>query len=322
VNAVDKPDKMSIRSRVRRLVRPFPQWSAIGFSDRQDWFSVQLDLSGQVLDVTHNNNCASLVPLTLAVGLPSAILPGQIRSATLSIHDKHLHRELGTLRLRNVPSPTTSIPGLALFEVEAGSHTCLSLPRRVLERWLPQQDPAGGTGTKNFAMSARVLEQVMIFYIYPRPVVLVSVNDEGGSNIFPMDILGPISPGHFTLGLRNTSPSVATITRTRRVALSSIRSTDRAIAYRLGAHHKSASVNLAELPFTLGRSETFGLPVPTGPLRIRELDIDEVKIIGSHTFFVGRVVSDIKFSDEPQLHHTAGFHYYFQARHGHPFVDG
>jgi flavin reductase (DIM6/NTAB) family NADH-FMN oxidoreductase RutF len=310
---------MSIRSQVARFVRPFPQWSAIGFSDREDWFSIQLAFSGRVLDVTHNNNCASLVPLTLAIGLPSGISPDQLRSATLSIHDNRLHRRLGTLRLRNVPSLATSIAGLALFEVEAGRHTCLSFPRRVLERWVRGRDQAKNTDAHNFVMSPRAVEQVMIFYIYPRQVVLVSVSDESGSNIFPMDILGPIADGYFTLGLRNTSPSVATITRTRRVALSSIRSTDRTIAYRLGAHHKSASVNLADLPFAVGRSETFGLPVPAAPLRIRELDIDDVNVIGSHTFFAGRVVSDIEFSDEPQLHHTAGFHSYFQARQGRPF---
>ena len=58
-----------------------------------------------------------------------------------------------------------------------------------------------------------------VFYICPRPVVLVSVEHEGAGNLFPMDLIGPTDSPWFSMALRSTSPAVRLMQRSRRMAL-------------------------------------------------------------------------------------------------------
>jgi hypothetical protein len=55
-------------------------------------------------------------------------------------------------------------------------------------------------------------------------------------------------------------------------------------------------------------SAKFNIPVPEFALRIREMEVETVRKIGSHTFFVARVVSDERFSDAEELHAIHGFY--------------
>ena len=91
------------------------------------------------------------------------------------------------------------------------------------------------------------------------------------------------------------------------------------IAYRLGAHHRRTQVDWSTLPFGVVRSPALGLPVPHIAPRIRELEAIHIEAIGSHTFFVTRVVSDTGQTDRPLLHHTGGWHQHLRATRGHAF---
>jgi flavin reductase (DIM6/NTAB) family NADH-FMN oxidoreductase RutF len=172
----------------------------------------------------------------------------------------------------------------------------------------------------NFAMPPDAAEQLMIFYICPRPVVLVSVDDGTHSNIFPMDLIGSIEPGWFTLALRSTNVSIPVMKRVRKVALSSIAAAQCATAYRLGAHHSRPAMDWSALPFEVGRSSHFSLPIPANALRVRELEICDYESIGTHTFFVTRVVCDSPLRNELQLFHTSGLHQDFRSHRGRQFT--
>jgi flavin reductase (DIM6/NTAB) family NADH-FMN oxidoreductase RutF len=134
-----------------------------------------------------------------------------------------------------------------------------------------------------------------------------------------MDLVGPVVPGRFTLALRNTSPSVETIKNTRKVALSGIPAGDHQIAYQLGAHHSKIEIDPDDLPFKLSRSKEFSLPIPVTALRVRELEILDFQPIGSHTLFIGRVVSDEAMRNGPQMFHTCGIHQQLRLRHKRAF---
>src|SRR6185369_14027293 len=95
-------------------------------------------------------------------------------------------------------------------------------PYRSWNRWLQDRAMKKNTDPYNFVMAPQAVQQLMIFYICPRPVVLVSVDDGSHSNLFPMDLIGPIAPDRFTLALRSTSQSVPTMKSSRRLALSDI----------------------------------------------------------------------------------------------------
>jgi hypothetical protein len=61
-----------------------------------------------------------------------------------------------------------------------------------------------------------------------------------------------------------------------------------ALIYTLGAHHRTPSVDLSTLPFSVQRSPLYGLPVLTQGLT-RELAVTAVHRVGSYDLFVCRV---------------------------------
>jgi flavin reductase (DIM6/NTAB) family NADH-FMN oxidoreductase RutF len=172
----------------------------------------------------------------------------------------------------------------------------------------------------NFSMPPEAVQQQMIFYICPRPVVLVSVDDGHHSNLFPMDLIGSISADHFTLALRSTSQSIATMKSARRVALSDVAARDYAIALQLGVHHKNVQVAWDRLPFKIRRSRNFHLPCPQSALRVREIEILDFDTIGSHTFFVTRIASEQSTGEDAQFFHTSGIYQHFRRRNGRAFA--
>jgi flavin reductase (DIM6/NTAB) family NADH-FMN oxidoreductase RutF len=310
-------------SALRRLVRPLPQWSAVALPSPQTQVRIQLRAAGLQRDVTQNLVVASLRPLTFAIGLSASLKPllePSARAELRFLDEEASGLPLGLLRLRAVRVWRTAESDFGLFEVEHGEHRCLSWPRRPWNRWLQNRTMRKNRDPYNFAMPPQAVEQLMIFYICPRPVVLVSVDDGVHSNIFPLDLIGPIDSGWFTLALRSTSVSVETMKSSRRVALSSIAGSDCATVYRLGVHHRKPAIDWDQMPFKLERSTTFSLPVPAIALRVREVEICDYESIGSHTLFATRVVSDQLLSDAPQLFHTSGLHQEFRTRRGRRFA--
>ena len=168
-------------------------------------------------------------------------------------------------------------------------------------------------------MPPESIQQTMIFYTCPRPVVLVSVDDGTRGNLFPMDLIGPVSPDRFTLALRITSPSVEVMKATRRVALSDMPSALTPVIYKLGEHHKKQSIDWGSLPFQTARSGMFQLPYPENAMRVREMEIIDHETVGSHTFFITREVSETVRGAGPQLFHTNGNYQHFRARTGRGF---
>jgi len=281
---------------------------------------VQFSFERSSFDVTYRNTVASLAPLTLAIGFGSDTSAGLITSGTLRFWDRTLGKLLGTLTLSRAAFRMAGVNNIAFFEIEHGSHNCISWAHRHWDTFLRRRTTAKSRDPHNFAMSSDAIDQLMIFYICPRPVVLVSVVDTNQSNIFPMDLIGPLaSHDFFSLALRSTSPSTAAMKRCRRVALASICASDKDVAYELGAHHKKMLFDWSVLPFGIKHSPNFALPIPATALRVRELEISDIQDIGSHTFFLGKTVSDSRLSNELQLFHTSGFHQHFQKRNGRAF---
>jgi flavin reductase (DIM6/NTAB) family NADH-FMN oxidoreductase RutF len=145
-----------------------------------------------------------------------------------------------------------------------------------------------------------------VFYICPRPVVLVTVEHQGTGNMFPMDLIGPTGSPWFSIALRLTSPAVDLMRQSRRLALASVPISYKDIAYKLGEHHRKVRIDWDSLPFRVQRSSQFGLPVAQAALRVREVRIEECHPVGSHMLFLTAPVSDTR-RDPPvgkQLFHA------------------
>jgi flavin reductase (DIM6/NTAB) family NADH-FMN oxidoreductase RutF len=155
-----------------------------------------------------------------------------------------------------------------------------------------------------------------VLYLCPRPVVLASVAHGGASNMFPMDLIGPTASPYFLLALRRTSPSIAMMTASRRVALADVPLEDAAIATRLGDRHKKAQIDWDNLPFETDRSAAHGLRVPRRALRVRDLAVREVREVGSHTLFVTEVVHEECRRDGLQMFTVSGPYYRYLGLHG------
>ena len=227
--------------------------------------------------------------------------------------DRGTGAELGLLQLAHADSISAAQETLSCFRVLKGTHRCLPALLRLWHSALkPQRRDTGST----FRMCNAALEQLAIFYICPRPVVLVSVEDGAHSNLFPMDLIGPLGDEWFVLALRSTSASVSAMANAGHVALADISMADRSLAYALGKHHRGPAMNWQALPCAVERSDRFGLRVPASALRVRECEILTQAPRGSHTVFLCRVISDESRSQAPSLFHTSGIHDAWRRRRG------
>jgi len=300
----------------RPFVRPLPQWSTVAVAPPQQTVIAVLHWDGQSADVTADHTVASLKPLAIATSLDAGQRP------VLEYRDSATGRLLGVLRLARSASIATENTSLTLYHVTAGEHRCLGWPRRPWNTWLQNRLMRKNRASNHLNMAPAVAQQLMIAYLCPRPVILVSVDAPSHRNIFPMDLIGPLErSGLFSLALRSTNVSVPTMRDVRRVALSSIPATMKTVVYKLAEHHKQPLPDWDALPFPVRPSQEFGIPAVAAALHVRELAIVHSQEIGSHTLFLGRIVSDENLTAGTQLHHTAGFHQAWRRRQGMPFAE-
>jgi flavin reductase (DIM6/NTAB) family NADH-FMN oxidoreductase RutF len=305
------------RGVLKRLVfgsATYPDQCAIGLTYPQSEVCVWLRGLGPPREVTGSNVVACARPFTIGVfleGRPDAsALGGTLASLEFHSQDPQ-NRLLGTIHLRAVGAIPVSTGELRLFQALDCRNYCLPRARlwaRYLHYGLEQWRSATRSRASDFRMTARELHCVFVFYICPRPVVLVSVVDSGLANIFPMDLIGPIGPQHFSFALHTTSTGVPLMERSRRIALSSVPVEQTSVAYALGQNHKTPCADLDHLPFPTTFSPTFGLPIPRFSLRVREMQIEAVRTLGSHTLFLARTVEDQRWAEGLQLFFVHGFY--------------
>ena len=301
---------------IRPFVRPLPQWSPVAVAPPQTFVTAALHWDGETANVTMDHTVASLKPLTIATSVDAGPAP------TLEYRDSATGRLLGILRLTRTAPVAAPREPLALYHVVAGEHHCLRSPRRSWNAWLQNRAMLKNRSPHNPGMEPAAAQQLMIAYLCPRPVVLVSVDAPGHRNIFPMDLIGPLRrSGFFSLALRSTNVSVPVMCETRRTALSGVPACLKATVYKLAEHHKRPLDDWNELPFPVRPSREFGIPVVADAPNIRELAIVRHEEIGSHTFFLGHVVSEENPVEGMQLHHTAGFHQAWRRRLGVPLTE-
>jgi flavin reductase (DIM6/NTAB) family NADH-FMN oxidoreductase RutF len=301
---------------IRPLVRPLPQWSTVAVAPPQHAVTASLRWDGQSADVTADHTVASLRPLVIASSLDAGQRP------VLEYRDRASGTLLGVLRLTPMAPVATGNTSVALYRVADGGHRCLRWPRRPWNAWLQNRLMRKNRASPHSALEPASVQQLMIAYLCPRPVVLVSVEVPGHRNIFPMDLIGPLErSGLFSLALRSTNVSVPAMREAGRVALSSMPAAMKDVVYKLSEHHGQPLTDWAELPFPVQPSREFGIPAVAAALHVRELAIVHSQEVGLHTVFLCRIASDQALADGAQLHHTAGFHQAYRRRQGTPFPE-
>lgn len=284
----------SVKQRLRSLVN-VPRYGPLGLHDPQRYVEVWLHGLGQPRDVTRNNVVAALRPFTIGVMLSRDESPIPERHPLrLTMRERESNRPLGSIGLRLVRSIPLPEHQFCLFETSGCENRCVTAPNLHLfylrRRW--RADLRQRKNPYNFLMTRADLRSSYVFYICPRPVVLVTVAHGDSGNMFPMDLIGPTDSPWYSMALRKTSPAVRLIEESRRMALASAPFTYKDIVYELGKHHKEASIDWARLPFATESSPLFGLPVAEAALKVREVEVREFHDVGSHMLFIASIVRE------------------------------
>jgi len=317
---------MSIIRQCRRVIERIvfgdtllPQAFTIGLAEPQAEISVWLHGMGTPLDVTRRHSMACADPFTVCIAFDEGRGPSEKELNRLSM--KFCERDgrkrvLGEISL-NLKSATV-IPAfgtdLILFEARSSKNYCLPkihiLAHYLRHRYLlwRKVDIAG------IKMSFLERRAVMVMFIRPHPVVLLSLYGEAGGNIFPMNIMGDLDNGYFAFALKESRLAAHLVERAGRVALSSVPLSQTSLAYQLGANHRKQTIDWDKLPFATKMSVTFHIPVPVFAQRVREVEIETVRNIGSHTFFVARVIHDESLAGSVGLCIVHGFYQAWRLR--------
>jgi flavin reductase (DIM6/NTAB) family NADH-FMN oxidoreductase RutF len=301
---------------IRPWVRPLPQWSIVAVTPPQRMVTAVLRWNDTSTDVTTDHTVASLNPLVIATSVDAGQRP------LLEYIDSDTGRVLGTLHLERKDAVVVDRASIVLYHVAGGEHRCLSRLRSAWNARLQNRSMLKNRASGHLNTDPAAVQQLMIAYLCPRPVVLVSVQTTEHRNIFPMDLIGPLErSGLFTLALRSNNVSASVIRETGRATLSHMPAAMKPAVYKLSEHHKLPLAAWDELPFPVRPSPAHGTPAVAAALRIQDLAIVHSLDIGLHTFFLCRVVSEESLADDVQLHHTAGFHQLYRRRSGRPFVE-
>lgn len=314
---------------LRKALQPTRQWLAVSLPPGLQAVTVKLVTPSATLDVTANVAVAALRPFMLRMSLAEPGVAAALETSAiprLEMIDGDLGRTIGSMELALRDTWKADSVPIGLFSITRATHRCANWPRRTWDT-LMYERAVRNVPPDRLLMDPAAVEQMLVFYLRPRPVFLVSVDDGQHSNIFPMDLVGPLPPDRFTLALRNTSPSVETIKRARKLAMAELPGTAGRIAHQLGAHHKCDQVDWGSLPFKTHLSRQFELHVPDLAVGIREVEILDFRIVGSHTLFVGRICSDTleratpSDGERPRLFHTCGANQRLRARYKRPFDE-
>src|ERR1700678_1202880 len=305
------------RAALRQFVfgPPIPQFCTVGLRDPQSEVRVWLRGLGEPLDVTDSNVIAAARPFTVGIGLEQAPDEATLKRAPLFLGFTDLSGDtslLGEIQLSYAETIRIGDRVLRLFRASHSTNRCLPRSvvwRRYLDFARNQRRVAKGPTPPETPMITRELFALSTFYICPRPVVLVSVVDGNAGNIFPMDLIGPVGGHHFTLALHGTSTAVSLMERSRRVALSGVPVEQISTAYALGQTHKKTDFRWNQVSFDLTTSPAFGLPIPEFALSVKEMEIEEVRAMGSHKLFICRTGATHLRSPGLQLSFVQGFYH-------------
>ena len=278
-----------------------PQQCAVGLRDPQSEVRVELHGLKALRDVTGRHMIACASPFTIGIGFDAQLSLEIADSSNLSLKfyeragDQRLLAEIELMLSTSVPAGSQE---LFLFEVGSVRNYCL--PKPLLWAHYFSLAYLRSRGTKKpgeIPVVARTVHAGIACFTCPRPVVLVSVADGDGGNMFPMNLMGPVGDGWFAFSLNTTRQASPLVQRVGRVALSDLPFEQSDRARELRGNHKRESIRWKDLQFPTRFSAAFGIPVPDFALRVREMEIESVRRLGSHTVFVARIVHEERCQD-------------------------
>lgn len=297
-----------------------PGWVCVGHPDPQAELQVMVETAAGTVDITGNHTIVALKPLAIAVGAGNrevGVLNG-IRAQLVVRERGEGGKVLGDIKLQLSRSLAIDGAPICLFHTAGGRNFCAPALRRettyLHERWKMWRNK----GPRNLQMIPSELFSMWILHHAPRPVFLVSYGSVTQCNMFPMDLLGPLSTGVFVLGMHASSPAIPIWRKCGQIAVSAVPLRYKPVVYAMGNNHRQALLDPSALPVSYGGSKTFRIPVPAEALSVRELTVEQALDLGSHVLFVGRTHSLETRAEAPQMCHVHRFYQQFLIRQNRP----
>lgn len=287
-----------------------PQEFTVGLVEPNAEIAVWLDGMGLPLDVTRCHCAVCSEPFIICVGFEGRKPnPDDLGRLSLRFCERDgQKRVLGEIGLRVNPAISGADSELLFFEARSSANYCL--PKRYL--WAHYLLHACSQWRRDDSSEVKMtfLERraAMVTFIRPHPVSLVSLAGEAGGNIFPMNISNELGNGRFAFALREDRLASHLVEQAGRIAVSSVPVTQAPVAYQLASNHRRRAIDWDRLPFATKMSAKFSIPVPIFALRVREMEIEQVYKLGSHTCFVARTIADETFAEGPGLCVIHGFY--------------
>jgi flavin reductase (DIM6/NTAB) family NADH-FMN oxidoreductase RutF len=310
--------QMSILESGRRALKKIafgdtllPQEFTIGLGGPQSEIAVWLHGLGAPRDVTHRHSTACSAPFVICVAFEEGHLPNEkeLKQLSLKFCERNGHgRVLGEIGLKLATGILPAGSELLFFEARSSVNYCLPKMRLGIHYLRHAYSAMGKVDTSGMKMSFLERRAAIVSFIRPHPTSLVSLEDEMGGNIFIMNLMGELGGGRFAFGLKDSRKPAHLVERAGRIAVSGVPFRQGQVALRFAANHFKQSIEWDQLPFATKRSTIFNIPVPDFALRVREMEVETIRKIGSHTFFVAKVVSDERFYDDAELHAIHGFY--------------
>jgi hypothetical protein len=292
----------------RLFGRLLPQEFTLGLAEPQTEISVWLDGGDTPVDITNRYSVACASPLTFCVGFGRSGDHKGLEHSSFRFCRRDEQRLLGEIHLSCKAAFSVGESEFMFFEPCRSTNYCLSNTELAAYYLLFAYRQWKNDNTKGVRMSLLEQRAMMVEFIRPHPIVLVSVGSREDGNIFPMNLLGELGDGYFGLALRTERVAGRLVERSGRIALSSIPLSKGALAYQLAHNHSKPSFAWDQLPFATRASTVFHIPVPAFSLRVREMELRTVHRVGSHSFFLGRIVRDEKSSDGLAFYSIHGFY--------------
>jgi hypothetical protein len=279
--------------------------------------SVWLHGCGEPRDVTRCQAPASAVPCTFWVAFPAGQSPSekQRNHLTLKFCERHgAKKVLGQIALTWTKTIAAGSGEILVFEAKHANNYCQPklrlMAHRLLDLWRQRR-------RKSTIKLSPVERRAMgVLFICPRSIQLVSVVSDERANIFPLNVAGDLHDGYFAFALTAWKIPAQFLERARRFALSVTPIQQGPTAFKLAENHNNAAIQWDELPFKTRPSRTFAIPVPVFSPRIREMEIESVHRVGSHSIFVARTISDEGVASGAELSVVHGFYQSWRLRRG------
>lgn len=288
----------------------------IGQPQPQREITVWLRGPGELREVTRCHGPASTIPCTFWVAFEAGCAPAEreSRQMTLEFREAGTDAVLGEIGLRwhrRIPAGPVEI---GVFEARSAANRC----QRALQSYAYNLRLLWLQNRSRAKIRPSLLEHVTMSVLFtcPRPISLVTLDSPGLANIFPLNVMSDVTEDYFAFALTACKLPAQMLERARRFALSSTPIEHAPVAFALAAHHNRGSVEWKTLPFRTRSSTSFGIPVPEFSPRIREMCIESVHRVGSHSLFVARTLTDEGAASGPEFSVVHGVYQAWRIRRG------